>query len=51
MGKIPLKIPEIVIEILPIPIYHFMYHFYETLCFVCDFMELIPQETQYFSCA
>ena len=28
-----------------------MYLFYETSYFVYDFMELIPQETQYFSCA
>ena len=46
MGKIPLKIPGIVIGILPIPMYP--YNFYETSCFVCNFMELIPQETQNF---
>ena len=43
--KIPLKISGMVIGILPIPMYHFMY---ETSGFLCDFMELIPQKTQYF---
>ena len=42
MGKISLKIPGIVIGILPIPMYHFIYHeyFYETSSFMCDFMKL-----------
>ena len=44
MGKIPVTIPGI----LPIPMYPFMYHFYETSCFVCDFKEVIPQETRNF---
>ena len=48
MGKIPVTIPGIFKGILPIPMYPFMYSFYEISCFVCDFMELIPRETQYF---
>ena len=48
MSKIPLKIPGIVTGILPIPMYPFIYDFYETSCFVCDFIELIPQEMQNF---
>ena len=46
MGKIPVTIPGIFKGILPIPMYPFMYNFYEASCFVYDFMELIPQETQ-----
>ena len=46
-GQIPMKISGIVIEILPIPMHHFMYH---SPCFLCDFMKLIPQETPNFSC-
>ena len=48
MVKIPVTIPEIFKGILSIPMYPFMYNFYETSCFVCDFTELIPQKTQYF---